>query len=124
MFDTWTWWNLWVATSNRLVHLWPRLGILAAYELCPGGFMRAFFKACWDTIKKDVMAVIHQFSSLHCSNLYWLIFANIDLLPKNKGAEEVTDFRPISLIHAIVKLISKVMAARLAPHMNKVVSKA
>ena len=84
----------------------------------PDGFTGAFFKACWDTIKEDVMAVIHQFSSLHCSNLHWLNSANIALLPKKDGAEGVADYRPISLIHAIAKLISKMMAARLAPHMN------
>jgi mannosylglycoprotein endo-beta-mannosidase len=61
---------------------------------------------------------------LHTSNLHWLNSANIALIPKKEGAEEVTDFRPISLIHAIAKLTSKMMATRLAPHMNKLVSNA
>jgi hypothetical protein len=58
------------------------------------------------------------------SNLHWLNSANISLISKKEGAEEVTDFCPISLIHAIAKLISKMMAAHLAPHMNKLVSNA
>jgi exonuclease III len=90
----------------------------------PDGFTGAFFKTCWNTIKGDIMAVINQFSSLHYNNLHWLNSANIALLPKKEGAEEVSDFRPISLIHAIAKLIAKMMAARLAPHMNKLVSNA
>jgi hypothetical protein len=90
----------------------------------PDGFSGAFFKACWNTIKADVMSVIHQFSNLQTSNLHWLNSANIALIPKKDGAGEVMDFHPISLIHAIAKLISKMMASRLAPHMNKLVSNA
>ena len=36
------------------------------------------------------------------------------LLPKKPGAEEVWDFRPISLIHSFAKLVTKVLARRLA----------
>jgi hypothetical protein len=88
----------------------------------PDGYTCAFFKACWNTIKGDIMAVINKFSNLQTSNLHWLNSANIALIPKKEGAEEVADFCPISLIHTIVKLISKMMAFRLAPHMNKLVS--
>jgi hypothetical protein len=93
-------------------------------DKAPGlhGYTCAFFKACWSTIKLDVMAVINQFSSLHANNLHWLNSTNIALIPKKEGAEEVTDFRPISLIHAIAKLISKMMTTRLAPFMHRLVS--
>ena len=37
-------------------------------------------------------------------------------------AESVTDYRPISLIHSFAKLLTKVLARRLAPHMNNLVS--
>jgi hypothetical protein len=90
----------------------------------PDGFTGAFFKACWSIIKIDVMAVINQFSNLHTNNLHWLNSISIALIPKKKGAKDVSDFRPISLIHAISKLISNMMAGRLAPHMNKLVSNA
>jgi hypothetical protein len=55
---------------------------------------------------------------LHTNNLNWLNSASIALIPNKEGAEEVTDFRPISLVHAIAKLISKMMATRLAPFMH------
>jgi hypothetical protein len=90
----------------------------------PDGFTGAFFKPCWGTIKDDVMAVVNQFSSLRTNHLHWLNSANIALIPKKEGAEEITDFRPISLIHAIAKLISKMLATRLAPYMNMLVSNA
>jgi mannosylglycoprotein endo-beta-mannosidase len=46
------------------------------------------------------------------------------LIPKKEGAEEVSDFRPISLIHTIAKIIAKLLALRLAPFMNELVSNA
>jgi hypothetical protein len=90
----------------------------------PDGFTGAFFKSCWGIIKGDILAVVSQFSNLRTNNLRWLNFANIVLLPKKEGAEEVTDFQPISLIHAVAKLIAKMMATRLASHMDKLVSNA
>jgi hypothetical protein len=88
----------------------------------PDGFTRAFFKACWSTIKIDILAVINKFSNLQAQDLHWLKSANIAPIPKKDGAKDVSDFRPISLIHATAKLISKMMSSRLAPHMNKLIS--
>jgi hypothetical protein len=90
----------------------------------PDGFTRAFFKSCWDIIKGDLMRVIGSFENLHGENLHWLNSANVALLPKKDGAEEVADFRPINLIHGIARIISKMLAIRLAPFMNDLVSNA
>ena len=70
------------------------------------------------------MRVINLFDSLHTSTLQWLNSANVVLLPKKEGAEGIADYRPISLIHAIAKIIAKVLSLRLAPHMTKLVSNA
>jgi mannosylglycoprotein endo-beta-mannosidase len=90
----------------------------------PDGFTGAFFKKCWEIIKVDIMKVIELFGNLHAENFHWLNSANISLLPKKDGAEEVSDFRPISLIHAIAKIIAKMLANRLGPFMNDLVSNA
>lgn len=70
------------------------------------------------------MLVINSFSNLNAGNLHWLNSANIALIPKKDGAEDISDFRPISMIHAVAKLIAKILATRLAPHMNAIVSTA
>ena len=70
------------------------------------------------------MRVIDLFGNLHVGNLHWLNSANVILLPKKEGAEGITDYRPISLIHTIAKIIAKVLALRLAPLMNNLVSHA
>ncbi|XP_071680438.1 uncharacterized protein [Lolium perenne] len=76
----------------------------------PDGFSIAFFCSCWDIIKDDLMLTINAFSELSASNFHIINTANIVLLPKKDGAEAVTDFRPISLIHVIPKIIAKAMA--------------
>lgn len=90
----------------------------------PDGFTGLFFKKCRGLTKHDVMRVIHRFDSLNTSNLQWLNSANVVLLPKKEGEEGITDHRPISLIHAITKIIAKILSLRLAPHMDALVSNA
>ena len=89
----------------------------------PDGFTGSFFKSCWETIKVDMMCAINSFSNLHTANLHWLNSANIVLLPKKDGAEDISKFLPISLIHAFAKIIAKILANCLAPFMNNLVSK-
>ena len=65
------------------------------------------------------MRVVSSFANLRTTGLHWLNTANVVLLPKKEGAEDISDYRPISLIHAITKIIAKILAVRLAPHMHK-----
>jgi hypothetical protein len=44
------------------------------------------------------------------------------LLPKKANAATMRNFRPISLIHIIGKLFSKVLASRLATHLDTLIS--
>ena len=48
--------------------------------------------------------------------------AYITLLPKKEGAEQPKDFRPISLVHSFAKLVTKLLANRLAPRLQQIVS--
>jgi hypothetical protein len=61
------------------------------------------------------MRVIGLFGDLHVENFHWLNSANIEVLPKKDGAEELCDIRPISLIHAIAEIISRMLALLLGP---------
>jgi len=54
-------------------------------------------------------------------HLYLVNQAYIFLLRKKPDACMVSDFRPISLIHSFIKLFTKALARRLAPHMNQLV---
>ena len=84
----------------------------------PDGFSTAFLRSCWEIVKVDFMRLIDAFSELNVNNFKVINTACISLLPKKDGADSITDFRPISLIHLIPKTIAKAMATRLRPKMK------
>jgi hypothetical protein len=57
-----------------------------------------------------------------CWNL--LNSANVVLLPKKDGTQNIGDYRPISIIHSVAKLMGKILANRLQPYMERLVSPA
>jgi hypothetical protein len=48
--------------------------------------------------------------------------AFITLIPKKTEALDAKDYRPISLVHSFAKLVTKLMANHLAPHLNSLVA--
>ena len=72
----------------------------------------AFFQACWPIINSDIMAVFQSFydtDEFKCSlNATFLV-----LILKKHDAKEVKDYRPISLVGGVYKIIAKVLANRL-----------
>jgi hypothetical protein len=67
------------------------------------------------------MAAMSAVWSRKFLNFSSLNSAFITLIPKVEGAEQVKDFRPISLVHNFAKLITKVLANRLAARLNGMV---
>ena len=88
----------------------------------PDGFTGRFYKVCWPIIKGDLMAAIHSVWGKNFRNLWMLNSAYITLLPKRPDAEHVKDYRPISLVHSFAKLITKILANRLAGRLDGMVS--
>jgi hypothetical protein len=87
----------------------------------PDGFTWEFYRHCWQVVKDDVMVVIRAVWLGHDQGFEVLNEALITLLPKKVGAVDLEDFRPITLVHSFVHLLTKVMARHLAPRMNEVV---
>ncbi|GJZ55134.1 RNA-directed DNA polymerase, eukaryota [Tanacetum coccineum] len=78
----------------------------------PDGFTFGFYRRYWNLIEKDVVDAIRWFFE----------FGNIpkggnssfiSLIPKIPNANMVKDFRPISLIGSVYKIIAKILANRL-----------
>ena len=79
--------------------------------LDPDGFSLAFFHHCWGVVEKDVLAVFEEFY-LHSKfekshNATFLV-----LVPKKNDASNIQDFRPISLVESVYKILAKVLANR------------
>jgi len=60
---------------------------------------------------------------MNSQGLELLNSANIILLPKKHDAKRITDYRPIILIHSTAKLFSNLLANRLEPLLDSLVSK-
>lgn len=58
---------------------------------------------------------INQLFHMDITGLDRINKALIVLIPKKQGADDLQDFRPISLVHNLVKIFSKILACRLAP---------
>lgn len=46
---------------------------------------------------------------------------NIVLIPKIMGPESLGNYRPISLCNTVYKVVTKIIVARLRPHLDKLV---
>lgn len=78
----------------------------------PDGMPNEFYKATWDIIERDFMAVVKEFQN--GGRLDWHLNCTfICLIPKKPGASSFKDFRPISLIGGVYKIITKALANRL-----------
>ena len=87
----------------------------------PNGFSFAFFQFCWSMVKGDIMQVFHHFYS-YGTFTKSINATFIALIPKKPGAVEIKDYRPISLVSGIYKILAKVLANRLKTVLGKVVS--
>jgi hypothetical protein len=72
----------------------------------PDGFSMAFFQDCWAVVKGDFMAVFSEFRD-RAKFVKSINSAFITLILKVHDAKEIMDFRPISLVGVIYKIIAK-----------------
>ena len=89
----------------------------------PDGFTMAFRQSSWEFVKEEVLGFFRDFHN-HGRFVKSLNATFIVLIPKKGGAEEIRDFRPISLVGGLYKWLAKVLANRLKRVVGKVVSKA
>nr|CAD1820604.1 unnamed protein product [Ananas comosus var. bracteatus] len=85
------------------------------------GLLMLFYQHFWSILKDDIMKVFETFYDGSC-NLTGLNSSWICPIPKKKDVVSAKDLRPISLVHSMPKLISKVLAARLQSYMNQLIN--
>lgn len=69
-----------------------------------------------------MVAALNQFQNLNQQELHLLNQAFVVLIPKKQNPTKVSDYRPISLVHSFAKIVSKIMANRLAPKLANIIS--
>jgi hypothetical protein len=88
----------------------------------PNGFNFEFFSECWEVVKMDLMQLFQEFyfnARVPKGMLSYLIA----LIPKISNAHAIPNFRPISLLGSVYKVVAKVLASRLRVVMGKLISR-
>ncbi|GJY46578.1 RNA-directed DNA polymerase, eukaryota [Tanacetum coccineum] len=87
----------------------------------PDGFTFGFYRRFWKLIEKDVVAAVKLFFQSGyipkgCNSSF------IALIPKILDAKMVKDFRPISLIGSLYKIIAKILANHLVMVLGDIIN--
>ncbi|MCI52282.1 cysteine-rich receptor-like protein kinase, partial [Trifolium medium] len=87
----------------------------------PDGINFVFIKDFWTELKADIMRFITEFH--HNGKLSKGINSTfIAIIPKIDSPQRLNDFRPISLVGSLYKILAKVLANRLRLVMSSVIS--
>ncbi|GJV53561.1 RNA-directed DNA polymerase, eukaryota [Tanacetum coccineum] len=76
------------------------------------GFTFGFFRRYWTFLENDVVEAVNTFFD-HDNFPKGINSSFITLIPKNQEAKTTKDFRPITLIGSIYKIITKILANRM-----------
>jgi hypothetical protein len=114
--------SIWLERAFEEKEVWDVIKDLNG-DKAPGpyGFTMAFFQKCWDFLKTNIMDVFVEFHT-RCKFEKSFNATFVCLIPKKFGAMDVRDFRPISLVGGIYKIISKVLANRFKSVLGKIIS--
>lgn len=89
----------------------------------PNGYSSEFFTSCWSVIGAEVTAAITKFFSSGTLLKQWNA-TTLVLISKIQNASKVSDFRPISCLNTLYKVISRLLANRLKSILPSVISHA
>jgi hypothetical protein len=87
----------------------------------PDGMTGLFYKTYWHTVKKDVIFYVQSFFRGGFL-LKEINHTNLALIPKSDNPSRANQFRPISLANFNYKIISKILANRLKPLLQHIIS--
>ena len=73
----------------------------------------ALFQKFWNVLKRVIMPMFHEFY-IGTFDMARINFGVITLIPKVVGATDIRQFRPITVINVLARILSKVCAIRLA----------
>ncbi|GKV37508.1 hypothetical protein SLEP1_g45534 [Rubroshorea leprosula] len=86
----------------------------------PDGFNFRFIKTMWEEIKQDVIGFVQEFHE-HGKLVRGSNSSFITLIPKVENPQRIEEYRPISLIGAMYKILAKLLANRLRKVLDKII---
>ena len=89
----------------------------------PDGYPVIFYKQLWPTVRDDIIKAVTYFFCIG-SMPREVNSSLIVRIPKISNPTSVQNFRPISLCNVVYKIISKLLVAKLRPHLDKIISPA
>ena len=87
----------------------------------PDGFMGIFYKTFWDVIQKDVCVDISSFFNTGVV-IFGINSSLMVLIPKVVDAIAIEQFHPIVLSNFSIKIVTKILADRLASIATRIIS--
>lgn len=87
----------------------------------PDGLHAGFFKRIWTIVGYFVVDEVKRIF-MERKILDYLNQTHIALIPKVQGTETLGNYCPISLCNTIYKVVTKIIVARLRPHLGKLIS--
>jgi len=85
------------------------------------GFGAGFFKTYWSILKSDLFNSVAEFFR-NGKILKEINHTFLALIPKMSSPSSIGHFRPISLCSTVSKIIAKILANRLRPLLDKIIS--
>lgn len=86
----------------------------------PDGYSAEFFCGCWDIVGSEVCEAIEEFFASSSMLRQWNATTLI-LVPKIPNTSTTSDFRPISCLNTIYKVVSKLLESRLLPVLMEII---
>ncbi|XP_018463709.1 uncharacterized protein LOC108834892 [Raphanus sativus] len=87
----------------------------------PDGMSALFYQKFWSIVQAQVVREVQRFFEEGILPKEWN-YTHLCLIPKIQDPESISDLRPISLCSVMYKIISKVMAKRIVPVLQVIIS--
>lgn len=85
------------------------------------GFSFKFAQSFWEVFKSDLIRLFEGFFE-YAEFDHWFLESIITLIPKVKDPSPLNEFRPISLLGWIQKLVANVLTSKLCSMIDQLIS--